>query len=237
MRPRRQQRLSGRLLVPVGIAAVLVACRGDPVPAGVPDSALPDALPGTPAEVEEALLTTDDLGEGWTDIGAVPLDERGFEACPPAGVVTGGEDDPARLGEAQSTYAEGDPPVPAFGESVSLWASPEVAAERLAEFAAAGSECGSFEHELLDDGTATVTLLPRDAPHVGDEAVGMVIRFDRDEGPTVLRDVVILRVGDVLVLTEGIDRVEDDPQTDRQQERFDELTEQAVDKVIRVLSD
>ena len=115
-----------RLLLPTGIAALLVACGGDPVPRGVPDSSLPDALPGTPAEVKDALLTTDDLGEGWVDLGAVPLDERGFESCPETGVVTGGKA-AARLGEAQSPYAEGDPPVPTFGVSISVWESPDVA--------------------------------------------------------------------------------------------------------------
>ncbi len=119
MTRRQQPRWSGRLLLPMGIAALLVACGGNPVPPGVPDFSLPDALPGTPAEVKAALLTTDDLGERWVDLGVVPLDERGFEGCPQTGLVTGGED-PARLGEAQSLYAVGDPPVPTFGESISL---------------------------------------------------------------------------------------------------------------------
>ena len=233
---RRQPRWSGRLLFTMGISALLVACAGDPVPRGVPDSSIPDALPGTPAEVEEALLTTDDLGEGWVDLGAVPLDERGFEGCPQTGLVTGGED-PARLGEAQSLYAEGDPPVPTFGESISLWESPEVAAQRFAASASITSACGSFEQEMVEGGTATVRMLPRDAPQLGDEAVGVVIEADPAEGPTILRDTLIVRIGDVLVLTEGVDRVEDDPQADRQQERFDELTGQAVDKAIRILSD
>ena len=52
-----------------------------------------------------------------------------------------------------------------------------------------------------------------------------------------MRDLEIVRIGDVLVLTEGVDRVEDDPQADGQQERFDELTAQAVDKATRILSD
>ena len=227
---------SGRLLCTVGIAALLVACGEEPVPRGVPDTSLPDALPGTPAEVEEALLTTEDLGEEWVDLGAVPLDDRGFEECAETGVVTGGED-PTRLGEAQSTYGEGDPPVPTFGESVSLWESPEVAAERFAEAASGPSECGSFEQELPDGSTATVHLLPREAPQLGDEAVGVLIEFDQEEGPTILRDVVIVRIGDVLVLTEGADIAEGDPQADRQQERFEELTRQAVDKATRILAD
>ncbi len=116
------------LAVPV---VVLVACGGDPVPPGIPGTSVPDALPGTPAELEDALLTTHELGEGWVDLGAVPLDERGFEGCPETRMVTGG-DDPGRLGEAQSLYGRGDPPIVAFAESISLWESPEVAAERLA---------------------------------------------------------------------------------------------------------
>ncbi len=233
---RRRPRWCGRLLVTVGMAALLVGCGEDAAPRGVTDSSLPDALPGTPAEVEEALLTTGDLGEGWVDLGAVPLDERGFEDCPETRVVTGGED-PARLGEAQSLYAEGDPPVPTFGESISLWESPEVAAERLATSASVPSECGSFEQEMVDGTTATVRVLPRDAPQLGDEAMRMVVEFDQDDGPTILRDVVVVRIGDVLVLTEGADLAEDDPRADRQQERFDELTRQAVDKATRFLSD
>ncbi len=61
---RRQRRWFGRLVSSMGLAALLVACGGDPVPRGVPDSSLPDALPGTPAEVEKALLTTDEPGRG-----------------------------------------------------------------------------------------------------------------------------------------------------------------------------
>src|SRR5687767_2554595 len=64
---RWQPRWFGRLLL--GIAVVLAACGGDPVPPGVPDSSIPDALPGTPEEVEEALLNTDDLGgDGSTSV-------------------------------------------------------------------------------------------------------------------------------------------------------------------------
>ena len=123
---RWRPRWSGRLLTAMGVAALLVACGEDPAPTGIPDSSVPDALPGTPAEVEEALLTTDDLGEGWTDLGAVPFGERSFPECPETGVVTDGED-PTMLGEAQSHYGEGDPPVPTFGVSISLWESADVA--------------------------------------------------------------------------------------------------------------
>lgn len=232
---RRQPRWSGRLVPSTCLAALLVACGGDPVPAGLPDPSAPDALPGTPSDVERALLTLDDLGEGWTDLGAVPVDERGFAECPETEVVTGGED-PARLGEAQSTYGEGEPPVPTFGVSVSLWESPDVARERLATLASIPSTCGSFEHELPDGGTATVTITEADAVPLGDEAVAQVVEFDLPEGPTVLRNVVVVRVGDVLVLTESVDRVEDEPQADRQQDRFHDLTGRAVDKATRVLT-
>lgn len=227
---------SGRLLLTVGMAALLLACGDDPAPAGVPDSSAPDALPGTPAEVEDALLTTDDLGEGWTDLGAVPLDERGFAECPESGVVTGG-DDPARLGEAQSTYNAGDPPVPTLDVSVSLWESPEVAGDRLATLASIPAECGSFEHEVLDGGTATVTISEREAPPLGDEAIAQVIDFDMPEGPNVLRDVLVVRIGDALVLTAGPDVAEGDPELERQRERFEDLTGEAVDKATRVLSE
>ena len=214
---------------------VLVACAEDSAPPGIPDASVPDALPGTPAEVEEALLGTDDLGQGWTDLGAVPLGERSFAACRESGVVTDGQD-PARLGEAQSVYGEGDPPVPTFGVSVSLWESPDVARQRLATLASIPSECGSFEHELPDGGTATVTITERDAPPLGDEAIAHVLEFDLPEGPTILRDVVTVRIGDALVLTDGPDMAQGEPELGRQRERFDGLTGQAVDKATRILS-
>ena len=227
---------SGRLLTAMGVAALLVACGGDPSPAGIPDSSIPDALPGTPAEVEKALVTADDLGEGWTDLGPVPLEERSFAECPETGVVTGGED-PARLGEAQSVYAEGDPPVPTLGVSVSLWESPDVASQRLATLASLPSECPSFEHELPDGSTATVTITEGNAPALGDEAIAQVIEFDPPDGPTILRDVLVVRIGDALVLTDGPDLVEGDPELDRQRKRFEDLTGQAVEKATGILSD
>ena len=233
---RRQPRWSGRLLTAMGAAALLVACGGDPAPAGIPDSSVPDALPGTPAEVEEALLTTDELGEGWTDLGAVPLGERSFPECPETGVVTDGED-PARLGEAQSHYGEGDPPVPTFGVSVSRWESADVARERLATLASVPSECRSFDLELPEGGTATVTITERDAPPLGDQALAQVIEVDLPEGPTILRDVLVVRIGDALVLTDGPNVPEGDPKLDRQRERFEDLARQAVDKATRILSD
>jgi hypothetical protein len=238
--PRRRLRRPGRMVVAMGgMAAVLAACGGDPqsaASAAPTDSSVPDALPGTPAEVEEALVTADDLGEGWTDLGAVPLDERGFAKCPESGVITGGED-ATRLGEAQSSYGEGDPPVPTFGVSVSSWESPEVARERLATFASLPDTCGPFRHELPDGGTAMVTITEAAAPALGDESIAQVMVFDLGEGPTLLRDVLAVQIGDALVLTEGPDVAVGDPELDRQSERFRGLTAQAVDKAARVLSD
>ena len=231
----RRPRCSGRLLLAMGTAALLVGCGADAEPAAPAEASVPDALPGTPAEVEDALVTTDDLGEGWTDLGAVPLDERGFAECPDAGVITGGND-PARLGEAQSRYGEGDSPVPTFGVSVSSWASPDVARERLATFASVPSVCDSFRHEPPDGGTAMVTVDEAAAPALGDEAIAQVIVFDPRDGPTLLRDVIAVRIGDALVLTEGPDVAVGDPELDPHRERFRDLTGQAVDKAARVLS-
>jgi hypothetical protein len=64
-----------------------------------------------------------------------------------------------------------------------------------------------------------------------------VIEFDLPEGPTIMRDVLTVRIGDALVLTDGPDVAEGDPELDRQRERFDDLTSQAVDKATRILSD
>lgn len=224
------------LFLAVGMAAPLTACGDDAEPAAPPTPSVPDALPGTPAEVGQALLTTDDLGEGWTDLGAVPLGERGFIECPESGVITGGGD-ATRLGEAQSLYGEGEPPVPTFGVSVSSWESSDVARERLATFASAPSACGSFPHELSGGGTAMVTITEAAAPALGDEAIAQVIVSDQREGPTLLRNVVAVRIGDALVLTEGPDVAVGDPELDRQRERFGDLTGQAVDKAAEVLSD
>jgi hypothetical protein len=226
---------SGRVLLAAGVAVALCACGSDePPPPGDAGASIADALPGTPAEVEEALLTVDDLGEEWIDLGAIPLDERGFDACPETQVVTAG-DDPDRRGEAQSLYAQGEPPEPIFGESVSLWVSEDVARERLAEFASMTTECASFEHELPDGGSASVRMLQQDAPRLGDEAVAMLMEYDPSEGPTILRDTTAVRIGDALVLTEGPDLTEDDPEASRQRQRFIDVTRQAVEKATRTL--
>jgi hypothetical protein len=112
-----------------------------------------------------------------------------------------------------------------------------MAREQMATLESIPSACSPFEHHLPDGSTATVTITKRNAPLLGDEAIAHLIEFDRPEAPTILRDVLIVRIGDVLVLTEGVDRVEDDPQADRQQDYLHDLTDQAVDKAIRILSD
>ncbi len=86
----------------------LAACGGD-APERPAYRAVPDSLPGTPADLADALLSPEDLGEGWIDLGALPLDERGLDECPLTKVITAGED-PARRGESQSLYAEGELP-------------------------------------------------------------------------------------------------------------------------------
>lgn len=225
----RRARWSGPLLLAMGLTTPLAACGGNP-----PPPSAPDALPGSPPELEEALLTTSELGEGWIDLGAVPLEERGLRGCPEGQVITAGED-AARRGEAQSTYAEGKPPAPTFGESVSLWESADVASERLATFASMASECRSFEEELLDGRRAVISVVQRNAPPLGDQAVALELRADAAEGPTVSSDVVLVRLGSVLVLTEG-QRVDGDPDVSLDQERLDELTGRAVEKAEETLA-
>ncbi|MGY1743061.1 MULTISPECIES: hypothetical protein [unclassified Blastococcus] len=249
--PGRGATRRGTGLAALGVAIALGGCGNDPPtdpvpaapaspsaadPTGMPaGSAVPDALPGSPPEVEAALLTTDDLGAGWTDLGPVPLEERGSPGCPQAGVISAGED-PARLGEAQSYYAEDDPDVVTFGESVSVWASADVARERLATFASQARECRSFEQQVLDGSTVTVRTEERDVPPLGDEAVALVQSFELSPELTVLRDVVVVRIGDALVLVDGPDVAEGDETADSQRQQFDELAAQAVEKAARALS-
>jgi hypothetical protein len=61
---------------------------------------VPKALPGSPPKVA-ALLTVDDLGDGWVDTGPTPFEQRGVQACPATNVLTA-EEDPSRVGEAQT---------------------------------------------------------------------------------------------------------------------------------------
>ncbi len=218
----------GRLVLAAGMVT-LAACGG-----GEPPSSVPDSQPGTPVRVEEALLTPRDLGDGWIDLGAVPIEQRGFEGCPGSRVITALEDS-ARRGEAQSIYAEGEPPAPTFGESISLWESADVAHDRLATFAATATECRSFEQELLDGRRAVLSVAEREAPQLGDEAAALVVSVDPDEGPTMALDVVVVRLGSVLVLTDG-ERVDGDPEVSLDQDRLDELTGRAVEKAEEILT-
>ena len=209
---------------PVVVALLLVVgCGSEQPPAPVPD-----ALPGTPPEVEAALLTTEDLGKEWIDIGAVPLDQRGFDGCPPAQVITAVVD-PERVGEAQSGYVKGDPPAPYFGESISLWTSAEVAHARLRQFASQTSQCRSFTDKLADGRPATLRVSGRKPPQLGDEAVAVVVQTDPADGPVTSADVVVIRHGKALILTES-HRVDADPPVGLEQSGLDALTRQAVDK-------
>jgi hypothetical protein len=51
------------------------------------------------------------------------------------------------------------------------------------------------------------------------------------------RDVLAVRIGDVVVLTEGPDVAQGDPELDRQRKRFEDLTGQAVEKAPGALAD
>lgn len=142
----------------------------------------PEALPDTPPEVEASLVTAGDLGEEWLDLGPTPFEERGIDSCPPTDVLSAEADD-RRVGEAQSTYSEGEPPAPTFFESVSLWDSAEVAAERLAVFASASVQCVDVQQELADGRPSTATFTERPAPELGDEAVALVLELQPEDGP------------------------------------------------------
>ena len=206
--------------------ALLVGCGGEK-----PERAA-KALPGTPPEVEESLLTVDDLGADWIDVGPTPFDERGFDSCPPTNVLTAEEDD-RRVGEAQSYYNEGEPPAPTFFESVSLWDSAEVADERLGIFASS-AQCVDVRQELLDGRPATATFTLRPAPQLGDEAVALTLELQPEEGPDLLVDMVAVRVGKAIVFTNG-ERYEDEPAASLDPSRLAELTEKAVEKVKQTL--
>ena len=170
------------LLLMIGVAALLTGCGGDDPPAAEARRRR-RPLP-TPCRAPRPR---------WRRPCRAPTTSAGL--------------DPTRLGEAQSLYGEGEPPVPTFGESVSLWESPDVARERLGTFASITAECRSFEHRLEAGRTATVTITEQAAPPLGD----------------------------VVVLTEGPDLAEGDPELDRQRERFDDLTARAVEKATRTL--
>ena len=222
--PARQH--AGRWLGALGIVVLMTACGGDEGAQLTPPA--PIALPGTPPEVLEALLTPEDLGDGWVDLGAMPQTDRGFSGCPSSQVITGGED-PARVGEAQRLLADGEPPAPVLGESISVWESPDVARDRLATIASTVTECGTFEQDLLDGRSSMVTLVQREGPPLGDERIALEHRVDPDEGPSLVVDVVVVRLGSALVLTDG-ERVDGEPDRSLDLQRLDELTGQAVEK-------
>jgi hypothetical protein len=63
--------------------------------------------------VEAALLTVEDLGNGWVDTGPTPFEVRGLDECPATNVLTAGKD-PGRVGEAPTSFTRGDgAPAPA----------------------------------------------------------------------------------------------------------------------------
>lgn len=192
--------------------------------------AAPKALPGSPPEVEAALLTVEDLGDGWVDTGPTPFEQRGFQACPATNVLTAVED-ASRVGEAQTYFQEGeDLPAPTFHESVSLWKSVQGAQERLATFATAATTCVGVAEQAPDGSEATVTFTERPVPTLGDQAVGQSARFDFADRPDATVDVMSVRLGNVIVLTAG-ERYDGSPRASLDTARLKELTRQSVDKV------
>lgn len=225
--------LQGPLLLgPLLLGLLLVGCGGDgEAPAPARDT-VPKALPGTPPEVEAALLTADELGDGWKDDGATPFEERGLDGCPATDVLTSVED-PARLGEAQTYFLEGDePPAPVFFTSVSLWESAEVARARLATFASAAGTCVDVPHRLPDGRRATYTIREAPAPDLGDEALGQEARFTVEDQPDGSMELIAVRLDDVVVLTLG-ERYDGSPRVSVSRARLEELTRKAVGKVQR----
>ena len=179
------------------------------------------------------MLTVDDLGEEWVDLGPTPFEQRGIESCPPTNVPAA-EEDVRRVGEAQSYYSEGEPPAPTFFESISLWDSADVASERLAVFATASEDCVGVQQELADGQSATSTFTQRPAPQLGDEAVALTLQLEPEEGPNLFADLVAVRVGNAIVFTNG-ERYEAGPEDSLAPSRLDQLTQRAVEKAERTL--
>lgn len=219
-----------RVLVALVSPLLLVGC-GGAEESGRPVAA-PKALPGSPPEVEAALLTVDDLGDSWVDTGPTPFEERGFQACPATNVLTA-EEDPSRVGEAQTYFQAGDePPAPVFHESVSLWKSEQVAQERLATFATSATTCVGVTEEMPDGTEATVTFTERPVPTLGDETVSQSARFDFADRPDATIDVMAVRLDNVIVLTVG-ERHDDSPQASLSTARLEALTRKSLEKVQR----
>jgi hypothetical protein len=195
---------------------------------------VPKALPGSPPELEAALLTIEDLGDGWVDIGPTPFEERGLEACPATNVVTS-EEDPSRVGEAQTHFLrEDEPPTPPFFQSVSVWESEQAAQERLATFATSTATCVGVAERTPDGRAATVTFTERPVPELGDQTVGQTVRFDFAEGPDATLELLAVRLRNVVVLTNA-ERSEAAPDRGLDSAEFLALTREAVDKVTRSL--
>jgi hypothetical protein len=212
------------------VLALLAGCGGEEEPE---PERVAKALPGTPPEVEASLSTVDELGDGWVDLGPTPFKERGFDGCPSANVLTA-EQDEQRVGEAQTYYSQGEPPAPTvFFESVSLWGSSAVAAERLAVFATASAQCVGVRQEL-DGRPATATFTDRAAPQLGDEAVALTVELQPEDGPDLFLDMVAVRVGEAIVFTNG-ERYEDEPEAGLDPSQLDELTAEAVAKAEQTL--
>ncbi len=104
-----------------------------------------------------------------------------------------------------------------------------MAGDRLAQFASQSTQCRSFQERLPDGQQALVTVSERRAPRLGDESVAFAVRADPTDGPTVDYEVVVVRLGDALVLTET-SRVEGEPKLSMEPARFEALTRQAFQK-------
>ncbi len=220
------------LLAAVLSPLLLLAC--DAEEASEPPMTVPKALPGSPPKVEAALMTVEDLGDGWVDQGPTPFEMRGFDDCPATNVLTSAQD-PRRVGEAQTYFSKGDDaPAPTFFESVSVWESDGVAQDRLATFATAASTCVGVKQRTLDGREATVTFTERPAPDVGGEAVSQALRFDFGDGPDSTVDLIAVRLGDVIVFTNG-ERHDGEPQASLDPSLLQDLTRMAVEKVERSL--
>lgn len=229
----RGSRGTERFVVPVLAGTVLLAgCGGDGQ--GGPPPRAPKSLPGTPAGVEAALLTAEEVGDGWEDIGPTPFEQRGLDACPPTNVLTA-EEDERRLGEAQTYHRRGESdPAPTFFESVSLWESAQIAEERLATFGTAPTACTGGQHRTPDGRVAEVTFTGRPVPDLGDEAVAQEVHFDFAEGVDATVDVIAVRLDDVIVFTNG-ERFSGQREASLEPAELADLTRQAVEKVERNL--
>lgn len=67
---------------------------------------------------------------------------------------------------------------------------------------------------------------------MGDEAVGQSARFDFADRPDATVDLMAVRLGNVIVLTNG-ERYDAEPQASLDTARLEELGRKAVDKVKR----